>query len=198
MEHVRSAIHFIAIGAFCLAGASCQTSGSQEAAAASGDQMSAASDPSPVTEALKGYLGRYSKNLVGAAEAMPAEKYGFSPTKEQMTFGHLVAHVAGSNNYLCANLSGMERPETGKLDESDKAALVQAMQASFDFCTKALAQVNDSQFSDQVDFFGGRKVSKATVVLGLAADWGDHYGQAANYLRLNGVLPPTARRESDE
>jgi uncharacterized damage-inducible protein DinB len=160
--------------------------------------MSAAADPSPVIEALQSFLGRYSKNLVGAAQAMPADKYGYSPTEQQMTFGHLVAHVAGSNNYLCANLSGLERPETGKLDESDKDALVQAMQASFDFCSKAVGQVNDSRLTDQVDFFGGRKVSKAIVVLDLAADWGDHYGQAANYLRLNGVLPPTARRESDE
>ena len=27
----------------------------------------------------------------------------------------------------------------------------------------------------------------------LAADWADHYGASAIYLRLNGILPPTAQ-----
>jgi hypothetical protein len=25
-------------------------------------------------------------------------------------------------------------------------------------------------------------------------DWADHYSQEANYLRLNGLVPPTAQR----
>jgi hypothetical protein len=28
----------------------------------------------------------------------------------------------------------------------------------------------------------------------LASSWADHYAEAAMYLRLNGVLPPTARK----
>ena len=27
----------------------------------------------------------------------------------------------------------------------------------------------------------------------IAADWADHYSTAASYLRMNGILPPTAQ-----
>jgi hypothetical protein len=42
-------------------------------------------------------------------------------------------------------------------------------------------------------FFGGRKATRARAVIALAQDWADHYAQAAMYLRLNGILPPSAR-----
>jgi len=31
-----------------------------------------------------------------------------------------------------------------------------------------------------------------------AEDWADHYSQLANYLRLNNLLPPTARGKQEE
>ena len=181
MRHTRVAVAALAVGALSLL-----TFG-----------QAAAQDAGPVTSSLRSFLGRYSKNLVAAAREMPAEKFGYSPTPDQMTFGHLVGHVAGSNNYLCASLSGLERPQSAEIDEGDKDALVEAMQASFDFCQKALERVTDAGLSEQVPFFGGRQASKATVALALVADWGDHYGQAANYLRLNDLLPPTAKREGE-
>jgi len=33
---------------------------------------------------------------------------------------------------------------------------------------------------------------RAGMVLGHAMDLADHYSQLANYMRLNGMLPPTA------
>ncbi len=65
------------------------------------------------------------------------------------------------------------------------------------FCETALAQVQDAQLSDSIDFFGGRKVTKAVAGLITVADWADHYSQMAIYLRLNGLLPPTAKKGMD-
>jgi hypothetical protein len=31
------------------------------------------------------------------------------------------------------------------------------------------------------------------VMVTLAVDWADHYSTAASYLRLNGILPPSAQ-----
>src|SRR5580700_2355962 len=42
----------------------------------------------PVTTTVKGQLTRYEKNMVAAADLMPAEKYGFKPTAEMNAFGH--------------------------------------------------------------------------------------------------------------
>ena len=52
----------------------------------------------------KEILPRQQKNLVAAVEEMPADKFGYKPTEQQMTFGHLVLHIIESNNYLCSHI----------------------------------------------------------------------------------------------
>jgi hypothetical protein len=34
------------------------------------------------------------------------------------------------------------------------------------------------------------------MALALASGWADHYAAAAQYLRLNGILPPSAQKAS--
>lgn len=152
------------------------------------------SSSSPVMAAVRMTVRRYARNLVGSAREMPAAKYSFAPTKPQMTFGHLMSHIANSNDFSCAAASGMPRPKAKVPGEhAPKAALVAAVKESFDFCEKALASMKDSDLNAKVPFFGGRKMSKAAVVLEISEDLADHYSQAAMYLRLNGKLPPTAQ-----
>jgi hypothetical protein len=70
-----------------------------------------AQDKNPVTSAVKEILPRQQKNLVGAADEMPAEKYTYKPTEKQMPFGHLVLHVIQSNYMLCSKLSDTPEPK---------------------------------------------------------------------------------------
>jgi len=154
-----------------------------------------AQDKNPVTSVAKQILPRQQKNLVAAVEEMPADKFGYKPTEQQMTFGHLVLHIIESNNYLCSHIGDLpEVKPPAPLKESDgKDKLVAALQASFDFCTTALGRVDDSKLGDEVELFGGRKGSRAFALIALTNDWADHYSSAAMYLRLNGLLPPTAQ-----
>lgn len=154
-----------------------------------------AQDKNPVTSVARQILPRQQKNLVAAAEAMPADKFGYKPTEQQMTFGHLVLHIIESNNYLCSHIGDVpEMKPPVPLKESDgKDKLVAALQASFEFCTTALGKVDDSKLGDEVELFGGRKGSRAFALIALTNDWADHYSSAAMYLRLNGLLPPTAQ-----
>jgi uncharacterized damage-inducible protein DinB len=148
----------------------------------------------PVSDTLRQQLQRESKNLTGAAAEMPADKYGFRPTEPQMTFGHLMMHIAQSNVFLCSKISGMAPPAEAKLSDTDpKDTLVQAVRASFDYCGTALAKVDDSGLGDEVAVFGGRTMPRAAAMMSLSNDWADHYSAAAIYLRLNGLLPPTAQ-----
>jgi hypothetical protein len=147
----------------------------------------------PVSTTVKNQLTRFSKNMVAAAESMPAEKYGFKPTPEMNTFGHLIMHSVESNNLLCSKISGSPAPET-KLAESDgKEKLVAALKTSFEFCGTALANVDDSKLGESMVLFGNRPASRAAALIGLSSGWSDHYGAQAIYLRLNGILPPTAQ-----
>lgn len=148
----------------------------------------------PVSNALRRLVEMESRNTVAAAEEMPADKYSFRPTPQQITFGHLVAHMADANYRFCSMISGAEIPKTAQTKDTDpKDALVAALKASFDFCTQSLAKVDDSKLGEQVPFFGGRLASRGAVMITLAQDYGDHYSMASVYLRLNGLLPPTAQ-----
>ena len=124
---------------------------------------------------------------------MTPDNFSTKPTPDQITFAHLVAHIAESNNAQCARLANIAPPKVDELKDTDsKDTLLAATRASFDFCTSALANLDDSRLGDGVDFgrFQGPRVMAAFYLTG---GWADHYGAAAMYLRLNGILPPTAQ-----
>jgi hypothetical protein len=165
----------------------------QQAAPAAG----AAPDMSPVANPVSGFVkagvARYQKNMVAAAEAMPAEKYSFKPSPEMNTFGHLAMHIAQSNNTFCSKISGQAAPDV-KIAETDaKDKLVAAMKDSFAFCATALEKVDDSKLGEQFVMFGNRPISRGGALVALGGSWTDHYATEAIYLRLNGILPPTAQ-----
>lgn len=150
----------------------------------------------PVASALREILKERGPHLVAAAETMPADKYGFKATAEQMTFGHLVLHTATSNYFLCSKISDTAAPDLAKLADTDaKDKLVDRLKGSFDFCTSALAKLEDAKLGDPLTLWGGWKTTRAMAALELGNDWADHYSLAATYLRLNGLLPPTAKKK---
>src|SRR5271154_476380 len=149
--------------------------------------------PNPLSASVKVGMARANKNMVAGAEAMPADKYGFKPMPDMMSFGHLMVHIAETNTTLCSKLSGTPAPD-GKLDEADgKDKLVAGLKASFDFCSTALANLDDAKLGEQIAIFGGRMVPRAAAWIILSGSWADHYSTEAVYLRLNGILPPSAQ-----
>jgi len=148
-----------------------------------------------VTNVIREILPRQQKNLIAAVDEMPANKFDFKPTPQQMTFAHLVIHITESNNYLCAKGGDTAAPKVPELAETDgKDKLLAALKASFDFCTTVLAKVEDAKLGDTIDLYGGRQGPRAFALIALTNDWADHYSAAAQYLRLNGLLPPTAKK----
>src|SRR5882762_1216613 len=121
--------------------------GAQQAApAASAPPSGAAAAPpdltpvaNPVSGFVKAGVARYGKNMVAAAESMPAEKYSFKPSPEMNSFGHLMMHIAQSNNTFCAKISGQTAPDVKMAETDPKEKLVAAIKDSFAFCTTALA-----------------------------------------------------------
>ena len=61
--------------------------------------------------------------------------------------------------------------------------------------TAAKTRMDDSKVGDTVELFGGREGPRAFALIALTNDWADHYSAAAMYLRLNGLLPPTAQEK---
>jgi|SRR5580700_4060131 hypothetical protein len=173
------------------------------AAAAIAQTVPAPATPAPAPEATRNPVsvavrdiqpGR-QKNTIAAVEAMPADKFSYKPTAEQVTFGHLVAHMIEANYLLCSGAAAVPAPKVDEVKETDaKDKLVAALKASFDFCTDALSKMDDSKLGEMAAGPGGQPLSRARFALGIASNWADHYAEAAMYLRLNGVLPPTAKK----
>jgi hypothetical protein len=149
----------------------------------------------PVSDGLRTRLTNAAKNTIAAAEEMPADKYAYKPTDAQVPFGHWVSHGAGANYLFCSKLTGATAPQASVKETDSKDKLVDALKKSFDYCTAQLPKLRDSQLGEEVAVFGERKLSKGAIALEISADWADHYAQMSTYLRLNGMLPPTAKKK---
>jgi uncharacterized damage-inducible protein DinB len=157
----------------------------------------------PITANFAARIGTLERNVAQAFDSIPASLFGYKPTPAQLTIGYVAQHVATDNYFFCNNYGAMKAtidPKDTTTPDSvkatwPKAELVAKMKASFAFCQSASAQLTDATLAEQISItFGGntRTVTRSSMVLGHALDMADHYSQISNYMRLNGMLPPTA------
>ncbi len=157
--------------------------------------LASAQQASPVATAFRDHARSEGKNLIAAAEDFPAKKYKFKPTPAQMSFGDVVVHLAQGNDFLCGTIGGVKAPMRAKVAATDaKDVLVARLKETFAFCDTALGALDDAKLAEELPFFGGSKMSRAAIMTVTTADYADHYSQAAIYMRLNGMLPPTAKK----
>jgi hypothetical protein len=155
--------------------------------------------PNPITESMIGF-GYYGGWLIAAFDSIPASQYGFRPTPAQMTVGFIAQHLEDANYQLCARFSGRSREVTSKdsLPETVKAAwpkdtLVARLRASLRFCGDAMETLTDANLGDELSATATlRQAPRARWVLLFLTDLADHYSQIANYMRILGMVPPSA------
>jgi uncharacterized damage-inducible protein DinB len=157
----------------------------------------------PITTVFRARTMALQRNLAVAFDSVPEAKFSFKPTPAQLTIGYIAQHLA-TDNYLFCNAFGPMKATLEAEDETTadtikakwpKDKLVTKLKASFKFCEDAFAQIDDAKLAEQATItFGGqsRQQPRVSMVLGHVVDMADHYSQMANYMRLNGILPPTA------
>lgn len=140
-----------------------------------------------ISSFLKKTLAERSQDLVATASRMPSEAFGLKAPPDNMTFGYLTLHVADGNYIFCSFIAGVPIPNLPRLAETEpKTKLVERLKASFDFCTQALASLDDSHMSEQLTI-GEAKMARSMAVLTLASSWATHHDQQEQYLQLAGV-----------
>jgi len=156
-----------------------------------------------MTTAFRTRIATLHRNIAQAFDSIPESKFGYKPTPAQFTFGYIAQHVASDSYVFCSNFGAM-KPTIDATDTSTpdsvkatwpKAELVAKLKASFAFCDQAIEQVADATLDDAMSFVyhgAERKSTRGNMVFLHALDLTDHYSQIANYMRLNGMLPPTA------
>jgi uncharacterized damage-inducible protein DinB len=155
--------------------------------------------------ALQIFLKLGEKLLVSAAEAMPADKYGFAPTdgefKGVRTFGQQVKHLAATNHILAAAALGEEPPpdagdEMGPETVRTKAEILDYLNGSFAHLGKAIDAIGEKSEvvkSSPISPLQGNVATRLALTVEAMIHAFDHYGQMVEYLRMNGVVPPVSR-----
>jgi uncharacterized damage-inducible protein DinB len=175
------------------------TAQAQMAAKAKAKAAAASTDAQAPSAVYGEMLKRLSEEVVGAAEAMPAEKYDFAPTAGKFdgvrTFGAQVQHLAEANYFFFSGFGLSGAPDDAKLKAlKSKAELVEALKDSFAFAQKGIDTMTPQNAFTTVDM-GKMKMTRAgTATLCLAHSM-DHYGQMVEYLRMNGIVPPASQKQ---
>lgn len=143
-----------------------------------------------------GDWGRGYALLIGVAEAMPEDKFGFKPTPAQESFAQRLMHVAGIDLKLVSTLGGKTPPPMVNVQATSKADVVAALRQVNDFGAAVLKEFNDQQLAERVASlpFLGPTASRLRVIYFSMTHSQDIYGQLAVYLRLSGITPPASNR----
>ena len=154
-------------------------------------------------------ISTVEKQVVEAAEAMPEDKFNFSPEslnipgsdyKGVRTFAVQVKHVAASNYFIWSPLTGDKLPEglkdgNGPENLKTKADIIKFLKDSFALGHKAAATLTTREHvADRRSTANRTRLHLATFAVAHAFD---HYGQMVEYLRMNGIVPPASRAPSD-
>lgn len=145
------------------------------------------------------------RNVMSAADTMPADKYAFAPTdgdfKGVRTFGRELKHLAATNYILAAAALGVDPPadagdEAGPDSVVSKPQILAYTRASFAELRRAVDRVGapgaSARTSPISPLQGDRATPMALTVEALIHAY-DHYGQMVEYLRMNGIIPPASR-----
>jgi uncharacterized damage-inducible protein DinB len=153
---------------------------------------------------LDGQLRSAEREIVGLAEAMPAEKFNFRPTdgefKNVRSFSQQMTHIAATLYGISAGALGEKNPsemgkdENGPASIDGKAAAVKYLKDAFAYAHKAALAVTQANSMDMLPSpFGNNKAPRIDMVTMLMWHSYDHYGQAVVYARMNGIVPPASR-----
>jgi uncharacterized damage-inducible protein DinB len=166
--------------------------------------------PSPPTVAsdVDREISRVEKQIVELAEAMPEDKFNFSPEslnipgaeyKGVRSFAVQVKHVAASNYFIWSPLTGEKLPEglkdgNGPEALKSKAEIIKFLKDSFALGHRAAATLTAENMLQIPENSKSTRLHLAEFAVAHAYD---HYGQMVEYLRMNGIVPPASRAKSD-
>jgi len=203
MKHIQTSLLLTAALSLAAASAYAQAAKSSPAAGTPGSP----STPPTIASAIDREISIIEKEVVEAAEAMPEDKFDFSPEKLNVpgsdykgvrTFGQQLKHIAASNYLIWSPITGEKPPDTvndgkGPDNMKAKAEIIKYLKDSFAFGHKAVGTLNDSNLVQPITRPNRPPTTRLFLATFAPAHAFDHYGQMVEYLRMNGIVPPASR-----
>ena len=144
--------------------------------------------PDGVVLTFSRFADIFGGRLVAAFDSIPASRYDFRPTPVQQSIGYIAQHLETANYGLCERLGDRKHPRTARDSVADtikarwpKDTLVARLEASLAFCDDALGRI------PRLD-----SPALASTLLAFETDLAEHYSQLSVYMRLLGMVPPSA------
>jgi uncharacterized damage-inducible protein DinB len=176
--------------------------------AAQAQSSQAQSSPPTLASDVDREISAVEKQVVDAAEAMPEEKFNFSPEslnipgddyKGVRSFAVQVKHIASSNYFIWSHVTGDPVPAfikdgNGPAEMKTKADILKFLRDSFALGHKAAATLTPQNMMESAA--GSKSTRLHLTEFGVAHAY-NHYGQMVEYLRMNGIVPPASRGKSD-
>ena len=155
-----------------------------------------------VAQTFRSFGRPYGAWLIAAFDSIPASKYAYKPTEVQQSIGYIAQHLENANYQLCALFGKTKYVMTARDSLADtvkakwpKDTLVARVKASLTFCGNEIAKLTDKDLADEMKAGSpGAQVTvtRARYLILLVTDLAEHYSQLAGYMRLIGMVPPSA------
>ncbi len=156
--------------------------------------QSPAAPSGPAAEVEHSYAG-VKANILKAADKMPAEDFQFKPTPDIRTYARVVNHITEAQLRVCGAVNRTASDALARVpaETADKAAVVEALKASFTECDKAYASATDNNLAEMFDAFKSKR-SRIGLLWGVVAHDQEQYATLSLYLRLKGLVPPSSEK----
>lgn len=126
---------------------------------------------------------RHRKATMQFAHLMPAEQWNFKPYEGALSFGQLVAHIAGAGNFFLGMADGAAY---------DRSAVPQEREAVLGYLEQQTAEQGAriekaSADPERTVDFKGNPITINALLAGMREHEAHHKGQLMTYLRMAGV-----------
>jgi uncharacterized damage-inducible protein DinB len=202
---MRTVHRFGLLAATALGAALVMPAGGQAQQMASTAPVATASAKPPAAmSAMLRDVAMLERKLIGLAEAIPEENFGWRPAEGVRSVGEVMMHVA-ADNYFIPSFAGTPAPAATGIKDGDypsvqafesrtatKAEALQATRDSFAHLRTIMEAVDDAALAEQLNVFGTTMSGMDLWVMS-TTHLHEHLGQMIAYARSNGVVPPWSR-----
>ena len=137
--------------------------------------------------------------LVGLAEAIPADKFDWSPAEGVRTTGAHIVHMLTAS-YGIPAMMGVETPShiNWEIEKTmtEKEEIVKNLKASFGDVAKFLKEYDTANYEEMVKTPFG-EYTQRTMILIINNHYHEHLGSLISYARSFGVTPPWSEKKEE-
>ncbi len=151
---------------------------------------------------LSGVIQYNANQLVSLAEAIPEDKFDYSPAEGVRSISGALLHTASANYFFGMTLGGTlpegVDPMTMEKSITGKANIIEALSNSYKFLSDVAANFADEAMEETITFPNGQVFTKRMALFIALGHLSEHKGQLIAYGRANDVTPPWSEPKEDE